>query len=391
MLKTLVSIIIVLLLFTSAPVFAAEPRVPELRSSSYQTYLLQAIRESFNLNEDGADSLLKKAISLEPEDPTAYALEAMLHMFAYEMCFTAEQQQKEKNAIFYYSEEAHARGEKRLARFPKDSQAYLAVALAKISKVFWAIKEKRYMVMAQETSNIWDYLEAAKAASPNNYDVDFLMGLLHYHIDQYRGLVGILSSWLITEGNRPKGIAEMQKAAQQGYLLREMALSQLASIYQFYEKQPAKALPILQELRSKYPDNYNFYLSYGLVLLDLGRFAEAESVAAAIDKNIKAGKSPYVPELEPRYYYLMGRIHFAKSELGRSESYLHKAIADKAFYNLRTKARALLYIGMIHDIRQERKYAEDYYNRALDIDVVDALTRRDAKQYLKIPYRPAGV
>ena len=385
-----ISLVVVFLILTSVSLPAAEQRVSELRSSSYQTCLLQAIPEAFNLNEDAADKLLKKAISLEPEDPMAYALEAMLHMFAYEMCFTSDQLQKEKKAILHYSEEALVRGERRIARFPKDSQAYLALALAKIAKVNWAIKEKRYFVMVQETSNIWEYLEAAKSANPDNYDVDFLMGLLHYHIDQFRGLTGILSAWLITEGNKQKGMTEIQQAAQKGYLLREVAQAQVVSIYQFYEKQPARALPLIQELHNKYPDNYNFYFSYALALLETGRFAEAEAVAAAIDKNIKAGKQHYVPELQPRYYYLMGRIHFGKSEYGRSEVYLHKAIADKAFYNLRTKARSLLYVGMIHDIRLERKYAEDYYNQVLNTEGVEGLTKIEAKQYLNNPYRAVG-
>lgn len=376
--------------FLSVPVFGADPRAPIPSADGYQTCLLQAVHESFNLNEDKADKLLTQAIGLDPDNPTAYALDAMLHLFAYEMCFTTEQQQKEKNAIFRYSQEAIVRGEKRIARFPKDSQAYLAMALGKVAKVFWAFKEKRYLTMAQETSNVWNDLEAAKAADRTHYDVDFPMGLLHYHIDQYRGPAGALSAWLITEGNRTQGLAEMQTAAQKGYLLRDIARSQLALVYQFYEKQPDKALPILEALCKKYPDNYNFYLNYGLALSEMGRFEEAQAVAAAFEKNMKAGKPPYAPELQPRYDYLMGRIHFAKSEFGRSESFLHKAIADQAFYNLRTRAKALLYIGMIHDIRRERKYAEDYYQRVLDINGADLMTRQEASRYLKTAYRPAG-
>jgi hypothetical protein len=385
-----ISVIVSFLLLTSLPVFAADTRVAELRTGSYQTYLLQAIHQSFNLDENAADVLLKKAVDLEPDNATGYALEAMLHLFAYEMCFTLEQRQKEKEAILYYSEEALVRGEKRIARYPKDSQAHLAMALAKIAKVYWAIKEKRYWIMAQETANVWGYLETAKAANPDNHDVDFLMGLLHYHIDHYRGLAGFLSSWLITEGNRLKGLQEIQTAVQKGYLLREIAQVQQAAIYQYYEKQPSKALPILQDLRKKYPDNYTFYFSQGLALLELGRFAEAESVAADIEEKIRAATDPYVPQLQPRYYHLMGRIHFGRGEYGRSESYFHKAIQDRSFYNFRTSARSLLYLGMIHDIRQERKYAEDYYKRALKVEGVDSLTQIEAKDYLKKPYKVNG-
>jgi tetratricopeptide (TPR) repeat protein len=372
------------------PVFAADMRVPELRTSSFQTNLLLGISKSFNVDESGADACLKKAIELEPENPTGYALEAMLHLFAYDMCFSLDQRQKEKEAILYFSEEALARGEKRIAKHPKDSQAYLAISLAKIAKVYWAMKEKRYLVMAQETAHIWSYLEAAKSADPNNYDVDFLMGLLHYHIDHFAGMTGFLSSLLITEGNRQKGLTEIQTAAQKGYLLRDIAQSELTSIYLNYEKQPAKALPILQDLRNKFPNNYNYYFTLGVTMVDLRRFAEAEAIAVQIEKNIKSGTPLYVPQLQPRYYQLMGRIHFKRGEYGRAESFFQKAIQDKSFYNARTQARSLVYLGMIHDIRQERKYAEDYYKRVLKVEGAEGAAQTDAKEYLKTPYRGNG-
>jgi hypothetical protein len=337
-----------------------------------------------------ADVYLKKAVDLDPTNPTGYALIAMLHLFSYEMCFTLDQRQKEKEEILYYSEEALSRGEKRIAQYPKDSQAYLAMAMAKIAKAHWAIKEKRYLVMAQETSNIWSYLEAAKSADPNNYDVDFLMGLLHYHIDYLPGVSGFLSSWLITEGNRQKGLQEIITAAQKGYLLKEIAQSDLSSVYLNYEKQPLQALSVLQELRNKFPNNYNFYFTLCVAMIELKRFTEAEAIAAEIEKNIGSGTPPYAPQLQPRYHQLMGRIHFKRGEYGRAETFFQKAIQDEAFYNARTRAKALVYLGMIHDIRQERKYAKDYYNRALEVDGAEGPAKAEAKEYLKTPYKANG-
>lgn len=244
--------------------------------------------------------------------------------------------------------------------------------------------------MAQETANIWSYLETAKSIDPNNYDVDFLMGLLHYHIDHFPGMTGFLSSLLITEGNREKGLHEIQTAAQKGYLLREMARAELVSVYLNYEKQPTKALPILQDLRNKFPNNYNFHFTYGLAMLELHRFADAEAIASQIEKNIHAGTPPFVPQLQPRYYQLMGRIHFKRGEYGRSESYFQKVIQDKSFYNMRTQARSLLYLGMIHDIRQERSYAADYYQRVLKLEGAEGSAKVDAKEYLKTAYRVNG-
>ncbi len=385
-----VSIFVLCLLLFSLPAWAEETRLTEYQSGKFQNLLILAIAKSFNLDEEGADSLLKKAIDLEPENPKGYALEAMLHMFAYDMCFTQEQRRKEKEAIFFYTGEALSRGEKRIGVNPKDSQARLAMALAKVARVYWAIQEKRYIVMAQETLNIWNYLEAAKSADPNNYDVDYLMGLLHYHIDHYRGMTGFLSSLLITEGNRQKGLQEIQQAAQKGWILRDMAQAQLASIYLTYEKQPSRALPIMVELVKKYPGNYSFQFMHALVLVEMRRFTDAEAIAAQIQKNIASRTPPYTQELEPRYYHLMGRIHFKRSEFGRAESYFQKAIQDKSFYNIRTTARSLLYIGMIHDVRLERKYAEDYYQRVLKVEGGEGSARIEAAQYLKTPYRVSG-
>jgi len=378
------------LLYTAYPCFAADTRVMEPRPGNYQSMLLQGINKSFNNDKNAADACLRKAIEMEPDNPIGYALKAVLHLFAYETCFSLEERQKAKEAIFHYSDEALARGKKRIAKNPKDSQAYLAMALAKITKVHWAIKEKRYIVMARETAHIWSYLEKAKSADPNNYDVDFLMGILHYHIDHVAGMTGLLSSLLITEGNQQKGLMEIQTAEQKGYLLRDIAQSELLSIYLNYEKQPSKALPVLQDLRNKFPDNYNFYFSLGVTMVDLRRFAEAEAIAAQIEKNIMAGKPPFVHQLQPRYYQLMGRLHFKRGEYGRAESFFQKALQDKSFYNARTRARALLYLGMIHDIRQERKYAEDYYKRAMKIEGAEGSAKIDAKAYLKTPCRANG-
>ncbi len=388
MLKT-ISILVscALCVWAAAPVFAASGRAAEPRNGHYQSYLLEAINKSFNQDAPGADASLRKALEMDPDNPLGYALEAMLHLFAYEMCFTLSERQKEREAIIFYSETALWRGEKRIAEHPKDSKANLAVGLAKIAKVHWAIKEKKYLLMAQETSHIWKYLETAKAADPNNYDVYFLMGLLHYHIDHFPGVTGFLSSHLITKGDRGKGLQEIQTAAQKGYLLKDIAQVELATVYLSYERQPSKALPVIQELNRRFPDNYNFYFTLGVTLAELKRFAEAEAVAARIEKNISTGAPSFVPELRPRYYQLLGRIHFNRGEYGRAESNFQKAMQDKSFYNIRTMARSLLYLGMIHDLRQERKYAEDYYRRVLKVEGADGAARLEATAYLKIPFQ----
>jgi hypothetical protein len=41
---------------------------------------------------------------------------------------------------------------------------------------------------------------------------------------------------------------------------------------------------------------------------------------------------------------------------------------------------------MIHDVRRERKRAEEYYQWALEVEGGEGVAQVDAKQYLKTPY-----
>ena len=201
----------------------AEIDAATTQTNRFHLYLKQGIDKAFNLETAGAIDLLGKAIELDPENPVGYAYLAMIHLFSYEMSFDLDARKKDQEAIVRNAGTALEKGQKRLDNNPKDSEAYLAMALAKLAKVNWAVREKRYLVMAQETSNIWNYLEKASAAEPNNFDIYFLMGLLHYHIDHLPGLTHLASSVLITSGDSQKGLKEIELAAQKGDLLRNMA------------------------------------------------------------------------------------------------------------------------------------------------------------------------
>jgi Tfp pilus assembly protein PilF len=370
-------------------VIAADIEAATLQTNRFHSYLKQGIDKAFNLETSSANALLKKALELEPENPAGYAYLAILHLFSYEMSYDLESRKKDQEAILRYVSEALSRGEKRVETNSKDSEAYLAMALAKIAKVNLAVHEKRYLVMAQETSNIWNYLDKARGAEPNNFDIYFLMGLLHYHIDHLPGLTRFASSLLITSGDRQKGLKEIELAAQKGDLLQTMAQTELQSVYLIFEKQPARALPVIMKLREKFPNNYNFLFAQANAFAELRRFGEAFALAREIENNIKAAKPPYVPQLEPRYNQLMGRIFFNQGEYDKAMEYFQKALKDMAFYNTRVRVWTLVRLGMIQDIRKDRARAEEYYSKALEIENGEGTAKVDARKYLQTPYVPA--
>ncbi|MDO9229795.1 MAG: hypothetical protein Q7U03_09555, partial [Syntrophales bacterium] len=221
---------------------AGEAAAAETQPGQLHAYLRQGIESSFNLDHAGAIFSFQKAVELDRESPTGYAFLALAQLFSYETGFDPMEREKSREAMLRYVGDAVARGEKRIAKNPRDSQSYFALTLAKIVKVWLALMQKSYFMVARESGDLWDYLEKTRTADPDNYDIYFPMGLLHYHLDQLPGVTRFLSSMLITAGDHHRGIQELELAMQKGDLFRELAQAELSSVYINYERQPALAL-----------------------------------------------------------------------------------------------------------------------------------------------------
>jgi tetratricopeptide (TPR) repeat protein len=383
------SILMIVLCLTLLSAAQTETDAAETYPDQLHTCLRQGIEKAFNLETQSAMVFFQKAVDLDPDNPLGYSFLALSHLFSYEMDFDLQERMKDQEAMLRDVTEALARGQKRIERNARDGQAYFAMTLAKIVKIRWAITQKRYLVIAQEAMNIWDYLERAKAEAPQNYDVYFPIGLLHYHLDHLPAAARFFSSLLITAANHQKGLQELELAAQKGDLLKELAQAELSSVYTYYEEQPALALPITLELKKKFPRNYNFLFALAHTLSELQHIAEALAVAREIETGIQAGQPAFAPQLKPRLDHLLGRILFNQGDYAMAAEYFQKAlITDSSIYNARTRTSALARMGMIHDIHGERQQAQECYSRALAVEGGEGIAQNEANQYLKTPYVP---
>jgi tetratricopeptide (TPR) repeat protein len=377
-------LIVILFSCLSFLLLAGKAAVAETQPERLRVHLRQGIESSFNLDHAGAIAAFQKAAELDPESPTGYAFLALAHLFSYEMSLDVKEREKHREEMLRYVSDAAVRGEKRIAQNPRDGQSCFALTLAKIVKVRLAIAQRSYFTVAQESANAWNYLEKTRAADPANYDIYFPMGLLHYHLDQLPGVTRFLSSMLITAGDHHRGIQELELAVQKGDLFRELAQAELSSVYINFERQPALALGMTVELKERFPGNYNFSFSLAIILSELGRFDEAYAIAQDLEKGIQAGS--LAPKLRPRHDHLMGRILFNQREYAGAGEYFLKVLKNAEPYNARIRASALLRLGMIHDLHRQRKQAEEYYRRVLEVEGGEGVAQIDARQYLKTPY-----
>ena len=375
---------IFLFFFTNAATASSQ-----YNNNQFQSYLRQGIKKAFNMEFAEANACLQKAVESDRENPTGYAFLATVNLFAYEMSLDENVRKSKEDLLQRYVDETIVRGEKRIGKNPKDGKAYLAMALARIVRFKFAGRHKQYFRMAREASTIWEYLGKARESDPQNYDIYFLTGSFHYHIDHLPRLTRFLSSVAVTSGDKRKGMQELELAAQKGDLLQQLALSELSANYLNFEKQPARALPIIRKLKETFPNNYNFSFALANALSDLRRFEDAVNIAREIEKNIAAGIPPFVPQLQPRYNQLMGRIYFTQGDYAQAEEFLQKALKDTTPYNARVRSWAYLRLGMISDARGERKKAKEYYSKVLDVKEGEGAAQFEAGKCLKTACVPS--
>jgi tetratricopeptide (TPR) repeat protein len=374
--------LLLLCLFLLIPARAASENQPD----RLHALLRQGIESALNLDHAAAMAAFQKAVDLDRESPTGYAFLALGRLFAYETVFDSKERLKSQEEMLRYVGEAVSRGERRIAQNPKDFQACFALAVAKIVGVRLAIAQRSYLAVAQESARAWTYLEKARAADPSNVDIYFPMGLLHYHIDQLPGVTRFLSSVMVTAGDHRKGLQELELAMQQGDYFRELAQAELSAVYINFERQPAQALAMTWQLKERFPRNFNFAFSLAVVLSELGRFDEAYAMAWELVKGVQSGG--LAPQLQPRCDHLLGRILFNQGEQARAGEYFLKVLRDSEPYNARIRTSALLRLGMIHDLQNLRRQAEEYYRKALEVEGGEGASQVDARQYLKKPYAP---
>jgi hypothetical protein len=371
---------------TPAPELLAQQPLKE----EIQGFLQRGVEKGLNLDEKGSVADLTKALEMDRKSPVAYAYLAMAYLFFYETGLDEKEKKKNEVSLLRAVEDTQALAEKRIEEDSRNADACFSMAIARMVRNRWEIIRKNYFRAFREAQGVWDLLERTRELDPNNFDVYYPMGVLHYHLAQLTGAARWITSIFITSGDRERGLKEFEIAHEKGRLMKDLAASNLVSAYSGYEKQPARALPLAKMLKEKYPDNYNFSFALINILSDLGRFDEAGAVAREIGSEIKAGRPPYRPELWPRYYQSLGKIALDQGEYDRAEEYLRQALEDTAPYNARVRAHALVRLGMIQDARKDRKSAEDYYRKALEVEGAEGTGQRLAREYLEVPYSPKG-
>ena len=141
-------------------------------------------------------------------------------------------------------------------REPTEAEAWFYLGAAYAARVQWRVLRDEKLAAARDGKQIMQALEQTLELDPGIDDAYFGLGMYRYYADVAPAAARMLRFFLfLPGGDRDAGLEQMLRARERGRLLQGEADYQLSIIYLWYERQTARALELLDGLRTQYPGN----------------------------------------------------------------------------------------------------------------------------------------
>ena len=336
----------------------------QAQSDSTHQLILKGIDFASNLQYEEAIKIFDEIINKEPENPRGYFLKSAAYFWIFstdmhneaigdtlkEWSFKAvevaesrlDENENDIDALFY---QGGAYGT--LGRYYGLTQSYL--------KAYW---------YGQKGKN---YLEEVIENDSTYYDAYLGLGIYHYLADVLPRFVKILSFILGVKGDKDRGIAELNLAAEKGIYTKSEALFFLGAIYTYREREYEKAEKIFNKLLEKYPDNCGALIHLGRCYSYMGK---CELALQTFFKILNSGNAKNRLPITSLHYQ-MGDVQFKLNDFYTAiGSYTVSVESDTSDVGSRrwTYPWAVYKLGMCYEIIGKRDRAEYYYNRVEEDD-----------------------
>jgi tetratricopeptide (TPR) repeat protein len=173
--------------------------------------------------------------------------------------------------------------------------------------------------------------------------------------------------------------------AARGSLNRVEAQIFLAAIYR-RERQPAKALPLVESLIARFPRNYLLRFEQAGMYAALGDGGKAISYVQQVAQLKTQGAPGYARVPWESIYYQLGTIQFWYGDLDAALANMKKVTAHADEVDLNTGVLAWMRVGQIYDLTQRHGLAVEAYKKAMAY-APEAEAARESRRYISSPYR----
>ncbi|MBA3242275.1 MAG: hypothetical protein H0T60_13685 [Acidobacteria bacterium] len=297
--------------------------------------------------------------------------------------------------------QAKALCEARLKLNPKDTEAlYYLGAVEGIKAAFAGAVERSFMSALRNGSDAVDRHRDVIKLDPNFHDAEVTIGMYDYVVGGLPLPVKLMAAIGGIRGSKKKGLATLERVAQEGQWARDDARSMLIVLYK-REKRYTDAYRNASELALKYGRNYIFKMEAADALVSQAEVDRARDPAAAKKSEEQAfaifeallARGRETAQTGPRppldlVHYSYGDALFVAGHAERAaKEFLAAAALQNAEPGLATRAR--LRAAQALDVAGKREDAVAQYKAVLArANVFDS--HEEAKRGLKEPFKMAN-
>ena len=274
----------------------------------------------------------------------------------------------------------------RLQKNPNDAPAMYALGISYglRSNYYWIVK-KAWRESLKDATSARRMHNRVSELQPANVDARLVQGLHDYLVGCLPWGWRMLGFLVGVHGDKEKGIHTVQEVAQKGQDNRLDAEIFLCALYR-RENQPARAVPLVEDLIRRFPRNYLLHLELSQMYSMAGDKAHAMAAVEEVERLKTAHAAGYDRVAWEKIWFQEGTIQFWYRDFVKAEENLWKTCHPSVEIDLNTEVFAWLRLGQTYDLTARRNQALDAYRKAIAA-APQSDGAAEAKRYLAAPYR----
>ncbi len=251
------------------------------------------------------------------------------------------------------------------AKYPKNPEVIFFYMSIYSSITLYYSQQKETMKSINYAKKTYDYLRDGYTLKDTYHELYFSSGIYDFYRQQYPETHPNYRSfmWLFAEGNKAKGIKELEVAANSSIFTRIEAHSYLGLIRVKYLSLPRIALPHTEYLHINYPRNLNFLARHIEALLLSEKYDEAEKLLPGLGNSQRK-------MYEMAFYVFKGLWLEKKAKnLDLAMGHYAKAIQIAKLVEFPVNdflGHAYIGIARIFKLKGDKEKAKLYFNKTLE-------------------------
>jgi tetratricopeptide (TPR) repeat protein len=357
-----------------------------LDDEAFRTDALAGLDRLYAMDFPAAESAFARIGERYPDHPVGPLLQALLPWW--QILLDPENPAHDEQ-LLAAMDQVVDRADRRLRRNPNDLDGLFFRSGAYAFRARVHAYRGRWLRAANDGRRALQSLRKVQKLDPGNPDLGFGIGLFDYLADVVPKKHPFLKPFalLLPRGDRARGLAELQAAAERGRFVQTEAYYALYQLHFQFEKDYGKANADVSWLRLHHPENPVFEVAQGRIYAQLGLWADAGLLFQQVAESQVAGRPGYSGAIAEEALYWLARGEMANRQYPGALEYLDRLdyLAAERNYDAYLRSAGRLRRGMTYDALGRRDDAVRCYKEVLS-QSPEGDVRARAEEFLNRPF-----